>query len=454
MNAFSVRLNGTCDNAHAHRLRWYPAPEPQFFFLAARAFCAPAQRCALSHSCVAQSVRGRYASFTPFQTLTRSVGHGSALGRSRVQGRAKLAAQGFGSKTGRFRLFDRGWGRQALRQTSDQRYSMEQECPSCSWRGVQLAGHFRESARCAPAKEAPPEKRARESAGREPRDPARAAQLFFNRVHGEIGKWFLHGHIDHFLSLTELDNMRGLLRICASLTTEFIEEELELSGHTAADPKIFECARRAFEVLPNVNTLISQRQRSIARAVPRHLGNSGEDTKGAAFFDVHALLTIMLQESAAARKAVITASEEWKTGALYKTRPNVLSDLVHGTRFLDWQAVCGKADESEAKDLRVVLHIWTDEFTPIDGLSQKARHHKYGAVLAALVNLPHRMRHYADHILLLALYNSRYAKHGPNPSPSPPPLWPYSLRRLDAAESVSPKRTLGYCQLSYLSSAP
>ena len=56
-----------------------------------------------------------------------------------------------------------------------------------------------------------------------------------------------------------------------------------------------------------------------------------------------------------------------------------------------------------------MLHLWTDEFTPIDGLSQKARHHKYGALLAALVNLPHRMRHYADHILLLALYNSRCA---------------------------------------------
>ena len=317
----------------------------------------------------------------------------------------------------------RGQSGPALHGGSAQSYSMEHECPTCGWQGVQLLHHFRQSPHCAPAKEethAPRRKRALPSAER---DPARAAQLFFNRVRGEIGKWFLHGHIDHYLSLTELDNMRGLLRICASLTTEFIEEELQLSGRRP-DPKIFESARRAFEVLPNVNTLISQRQQSIARAVPRHLGTSGEDTKGAAFFDVHALLAIMLQESAAVRKAVIAASEEWKTGALYKTRPSVLSDLVHGTRFLDWQAVCGKADESEAKDLRVVLHVWTDEFTPIDGLSQKARHHKYGAVLAALVNLPHRMRHYADHILLLALYNSRYAKPEPKPyanlNPNPP----------------------------------
>ena len=314
---------------------------------------------------------------------------------------------------------------------------MEQTCPAvCGYRGHNLRHHYRWSPFCEPAKEAPQPKRERQSAGR---DPAVSAQLFSNRVLGEIGKWFLHLHIDHYLSLTELDSMRGLLRICASLTTEFINEELQLSGHTAS-PKIFESARRAFDVLPNVNTLINQRQRLIARAIPRHLGTSREDRKGAAFFDVHTLLTIMLQESKAVRTMTIAASEKWKTGALYKTRPTILSDLTDGSRFLDWHEVCGKADESEAMDLRVVLHGWTDEFTPIDGLSQKARAHKYGALLASLVNLPHRMRHYTDHILMIAMYNSRYAKHSPNPSPSPPPLWPYSLRRLDAAESVSPKQ--------------
>ena len=280
-------------------------------------------------------------------------------------------------------------------------------CPAgCGYVGDNLKYHYRWSPRCEPAAEALPLKRPRPSAGR---DPAMSAQLFSNRVVGEIGKWFLHGHIDFFLSLGELDSVRGILRTCAALTTEFIEEELKVRGHTV-DSKIFESARSAFDALPNATTLINQRRKFFARAIPRHLGTSREHRKGAAFFDVHTVLTVMLQESATVRKLVIAASEEWKTGALFQTRPNVLHDLVHGTRFLDWPEVCGKATESEAKDLRIVLHLWTDEFTPIDGLSQKARHHKYGALLAALVNLPHRMRHYADHILMLALYNSRYAK--------------------------------------------
>ena len=46
----------------------------------------------------------------------------------------------------------------------------------------------------------------------------------------------------------------------------------------------------------------------------------------------------------------------------------------------------------------------------MDGLSQRARAHKYGAFLVTPVNLPLRVRHYADHVLMLALYNSIYAK--------------------------------------------
>ena len=123
--------------------------------------------------------------------------------------------------------------------------------------------------------------------------------------------------------------------------------------------------------------------------------------------NAHSVITIFLQECTAARKAVVAASEQWKTGDLFQKIPQVLHDLTDGTRFRNWEAVCGKASPAEEQDLRIVLHVWTDEFTPIDGLSQKAREHKYGAVLACLVNLPHQMRHYVDNFLLLGLYNSR-----------------------------------------------
>ena len=221
-----------------------------------------------------------------------------------------------------------------------------------------------------------------------------------------MGKAMMRMHVDQYIDISDLELVRNLVLVTAELTVEFIESELQ-----SADQSLFERARSAFTKLPSARTMVDQRRKIFLRAEPRHLStHAGADKKGACFFSAVNLVTILLQENAAVRKLTIKASDEWKTGSLFRTRPPIINDLVHGTRFLDWHAVCGKATLDEAHDLRVVLQAWTDEFTPIDGLSQKARVHKYGAVLACPVNLPLHMRHYADHILLLALYNCRYAK--------------------------------------------
>ena len=280
-----------------------------------------------------------------------------------------------------------------------------QACPAeCGYKGVKLEGHYQWSPHCRPAPVEPVE------AGKRKRDPKAALQLFSNRVAGVMGKAMLQMHVDYYFDLTDLEHVRGLVVSCAELVTAFVEGELQANG-VILDPTVFSSARAAFTSLPSTATIVARRRQLYNRAVPRHLASDkGGDKKGAVFFSAHNLVTIMLQESQAVRKMVIASSDEWKTGELYKTRPTVQSDLVHGTRFLDWHAVCGKATVGEANDLRVLLHGWTDEFTPMDGLSQRARVHKYGAFLVTPVNLPLRVRHYADHVLMLALYNSIYAK--------------------------------------------
>ena len=287
-------------------------------------------------------------------------------------------------------------------------------CPAeCGWTGKSLGSHFRFSPHCQPAADDGPREAKRK------RDPSVAAQLFANRVAGVMGRALLCAHVDQYMTMADLNVCRSLVLVISSMTCDFIEHELGQLGRPAGGEVVFQSARKAFASLPPADTLVARRRAVYQRAVPRHL-SEGADKKGAAFFNAHTLVTIMLQESEAVRQMTIAASEKWKTGELYQTRPTILTDLVHGTRFLDWKAVCGKATASESRDLRVVLHGWTDEFTPIDGLSQKARAHKYGAVLVSLVNLPLRIRHYADHILLLALYNCR---HAPFPLPCRyPPL--------------------------------
>ena len=306
------------------------------------------------------------------------------------------------------------------------------KCPAnCGFTGVRLEGHFRHSPHCRPppVTTAPPKRK---------RDATLSAKLFANRVSAVLSKELMRMHVDHYVSMEDLELVRGVVLRCSELLTAFIEDELRAVGlHSRECESAFTSARGAFSGLPCVRTMVEHQRNYYMRAQPRQLlTGAGEDRKGAAFFSAHNVITIMLQESAAVRRMTIQASEKWKTGELYGTRPPVLSDLVHGTRFLDWHEVCGKATESEVQDLRVVLHAWTDEYTPVDGLGVKAKKHKYGTVLATLVNLPQRIRHYADHVLLLCMYNSRRAL--PRQVPLPPYPTPPTPSHRPSPPTLSP----------------
>ena len=49
---------------------------------------------------------------------------------------------------------------------------------------------------------------------------------------------------------------------------------------------------------------------------------------------------------------------------------------------------------------------WTDEYTPVDGLTGRASDRKYGAVCASIINLEAQVRFIHDFILLLLVYNT------------------------------------------------
>ena len=53
---------------------------------------------------------------------------------------------------------------------------------------------------------------------------------------------------------------------------------------------------------------------------------------------------------------------------------------------------------------------WTDEYTPVDGLTGRASDRKYGAVCASIINLEAQVRFIHDFILLLLVYNAKGIK--------------------------------------------
>lgn len=278
-------------------------------------------------------------------------------------------------------------------------------CPAgCGWQGLEanLEYHYRQSEPCRP-KVDPPAKRSKQRAVN--------AKRFDDKVEHIVARELLKAQIDRFSDMRTLDDMLNMMQLGVSLVTEFIVQELAEQSNCKETTEIVEAAVGAFNRLPSVGTLVSRARAGIARADLRTLSTESSDRKGAAFFPAYNLVSIFLQEvHADVRKQVIQSSELWKSGQLYGKRPDDISDVVHGSRFTSWWDVCGKASDAQAKDLRIVLQGWTDEFVPIDGLSQRSRAHKYGVVTAAFVNLPIGLRHYVDFILLLAVYNSKWAK--------------------------------------------
>lgn len=106
-------------------------------------------------------------------------------------------------------------------------------CPGCGEHYRCLLQHYNFSPRCRPAAAEPAPRKRQQTPER---DREVNARHFTNRITSAISAWCLHAHIDHYLSITELDTVRGLVSLCAAMITEFIEEELQLGA--AATPTL------------------------------------------------------------------------------------------------------------------------------------------------------------------------------------------------------------------------
>ena len=92
------------------------------------------------------------------------------------------------------------------------------KCPAnCGFTGVRLEGHFRHSPHCRPppVTTAPPKRK---------RDATLSAKLFANRVSAVLSKELLRMHVDHYMSMADLELVRGVVLTCSELLTAFIKD--------------------------------------------------------------------------------------------------------------------------------------------------------------------------------------------------------------------------------------
>ena len=282
-------------------------------------------------------------------------------------------------------------------------------CCPCGFAGVSLEHHYRWSPLCKPTEAPVPEPVSNRSDS--------ADGTFTARVKHIIGTELLQAHLNYFMHLKHADVLRSLTLTVVGLVLEHSLSELAHildDKSAAAAGQVLARVGTICKELPSASALIAQQRLVYQRVSPySFVGLSNVDKAGAAFFSVVQLLTVMLQESAPARREVIKSSEKWKSGELLNVLPDTMTDVTHGRQFRENALICGKASATEKKDLRIVLAGWMDDFTSVDGLGLASRHHKYGAFLVTLVNLPLLARQSVDNVLLVALWRCKFAKeHG------------------------------------------
>lgn len=280
-------------------------------------------------------------------------------------------------------------------------------CPSCSWFkfGGRLESHFRWSPQCRPP-----------DAGPSARDHEKSYHLFARRVQAAAGSDAWEAHTTHLIPVAHVEVSRVMLITIMKLVMAFILAEVRAEACTdegvTLDKVVGLCLYivSVFEMLPSAQTMINAQKKKYTECEPLMRGPKGE--KQCCTFSIVQLLAILLTDSKRVRGEVIKSSEEWKSGVLYQQVPAVYADATHGSRFRESDA-CKLATEEQENDLRIGLHMWNDAFTSVGSLSTKAKYNKWEVVLCSLLNLPLYLRHYFDHILLLALAQTKWlSKNG------------------------------------------
>lgn len=284
-------------------------------------------------------------------------------------------------------------------------------CPSatCGWAGIRLSGHYRHSPHCRPVE-----------AETNLRDSDASYNLFNIRVQSLLAERMWDAHTSHFIRVAHLEVLRVLIISVVALVIAFLIMEVRAESATSEgltlDKVLHLCDRilQTFKSTPSAEAQCSDQMSRWLSVDPRlrksaalPAGAPSDGKKHCVTFSFVQLITVMLWESKRIRTEFLKSNKLWKSGELHGVHPEVLGDVTHARRFRN-SDTCRKATALEANDLRSDWCLWNDAFTSVGGLSTKAKENKWEVLLACSLNLPLHMRHYFDHILLLALFGAKW----------------------------------------------
>lgn len=302
-------------------------------------------------------------------------------------------------------------------------------CLSCGEKFAKLATHLKKNPLCmeqsrelesneeivAVSKRPRPQRNART-----PKTSDTHAIMFANKLRSTVALSRLELHEDMFMPLAHADRSYQQVFCWMDLVMNHVLERVKLTHD--AEGAVKDAWARTVDVMKEVITWDTVRSTvyksmQIKPLIPTSRSSSLVRTKNVAEgrhvhrelaeISIIQLITQLLQCDDYARQEILLSSDLWKTGELYCVPPEHYNDITDGEVFRNHPELARAARAEEHDDIRVALYLYTDDFTSVNAIGTKRGAHKYSVHMAAIANLPTRVRFKTEYILPFLIAQSK-----------------------------------------------
>lgn len=305
----------------------------------------------------------------------------------------------------------------------------DQRCDACGEFFSKLAGHLKKNPVCMAHMQAkvpgsePVEqvKKPRISGAVRPSTSLDVnATMFCNKLRARIAHSRLQLHEDMFVSMAHAD--RAYQQVFTWMDTIFahaLERVQTASDPAAALTEVWQRTSSVMKEMVSWDKVRSTVYKSlqIKPLVPMARSASLVRSKGVheskfanrelAELSITQLIVQLLQCDEYARGEILKASDAWKTGELHYAPPKQYKDITDGLVFREHPHLPRAASQDEDQDIRIALYLYNDDFTSVNAIGTKRGAHKYSVHMAAIANLPTRVRFRTEYILPILIAQSK-----------------------------------------------
>lgn len=303
-----------------------------------------------------------------------------------------------------------------------------QRCDACGEVFAKLAGHLKKNPVCMAEMQAKQPESPRVEQPKKPRlhSVPRVTEcdvkttMYLNKLRSSIAHSRLELHEDMFVSMAHADRAYQQVfswmdlvfqhaieqvRVCSNAETALTQVWQSTSGvmkEMISWDRVRSTVYKSLQIKP---LLPIARSASLVRSKSLH--DSRFANRELAELSITQLIVQLLQCDEYARLQILKASEVWKTGDLDRASPSRYEDITDGLVFREHPHLPRAATEAEKDDIRVALYLYNDDFTSVNAIGTKRGAHKYSVHMAAIANLPTRVRFKTEYILPFLIAQSK-----------------------------------------------